>query len=415
MARSTPPGDDPRSFFAAVGVPWAGSLIRNAQGAPKAILYNAIVLLTEAPAFNNSGRNSIRHNAFRAQTMLCAPVPWDLTPTVPRPWTDQDDREAAAWMQDNQVNVGVPEAARAVQTVAERDKYHPVMDYLNQISWDGVPRLDTWLVAYIGTEDTEYTQAVGPRWMISGVARIYEPGCKADCVLVLEGPQGILKSSALAEIGGAWYTNDVAALGTTAAQEQILGNWIVELDELEAVTRARDVVAVKAFVSRSIDKFRLPYGHRSHAHPRQCIFGGTTNRETWMRDETGGRRWWPVRCGLIDIDALRQDRDQLWAEARDRYLTRERWWLDTPGLTSAASEEQEARFEQDPWQEVIVEHLHGLNETSMNLLCNTVGLPTERRSPTEAKRIAAIMRRLNWQRKQVGTGPHRSWKYVPKV
>jgi len=199
-----------------------------------------------------------------------------------------------------------------------------VLDYLNQISWDGVPRLDTWLVAYIGTEDTEYTQAVGPRWMISGVARIYEPGCKADCVLVLEGPQGILKSSAFAAIGGAWYTNDVAALGTTAAQEQILGNWIVELDELEAVTRARDVVAVKAFVSRSIDKFRLPYGHRSHAHPRQCIFGGTTNRETWMRDETGGRRWWPVRSGLIDIDALRQDRDQLWAEARDRYLTGER-------------------------------------------------------------------------------------------
>ena len=256
--------------------------------------------------------------------MLCAPVPWDLTPTVPRPWTDQDDREAAAWMQDIQVNVGVPDAARAVQTVAERDKFHPVLDYLNQISWDGVPRLDTWLVAYIGTEDTEYTQAVGPRWMISGVARIYEPGCKADCVLVLEGPQGILKSSAFAAIGGAWYTNDVAALGTTAAQEQILGNWIVELDELEAVTRARDVVAVKAFVSRSIDKFRLPYGHRSHAHPRQCIFGGTTNRETWMRDETGGRRWWPVRSGLIDIDALRQDRDQLWAEARDRYLTGER-------------------------------------------------------------------------------------------
>jgi putative DNA primase/helicase len=112
---------------------------------------------------------------------------------------------------------------------------------------------------------------------------------------------------------------------------------------------------------------------------------------------------------------LRDDRDQLWAEARDRYLANERWWLEEPELIEAARVEQEARFEQDPWEEIIVKHLDGLNETSMNSLYNAVGLPAERRSPAEAKRIVAIMRRLNWRRKQVGSGSDRTWKYVPKV
>jgi len=405
-----------QGFFSAGGVPWAGNIIRNENGAPKSILYNAVVALSQDPIFvNGTGRHAIRYDEFRARTMLCAAVPWDPNPTVPRPWTDQDDREATVWLQDNQVFVSELIAASAVQAVAERDKYHPVKDYLNSLVWDGTPRLDEWLITYVGAEDTEYSRAVGSRWMISGVARIQEPGCQADCVLVLEGPRGIKKTTTFKVLGDAFYSNDIAALGTTAAQEQILGKWIVELDELEAVTRASDIAQVRAFVSRRIDDFRLPYGRRSHAHPRQCIFGGTTNRETWMRDETGGRRWWPIRCGVIDIDSLRQDRDQLWAEARHRFFAGEPYWMDLPRLVDLATAEQEKRFEVDPWEELIVEYLHGLNQTSTNLLFEAVRLPAERRSTAEAKRIAAIVRRLNWQRKQVGTGPYRSWKYVPKV
>jgi predicted P-loop ATPase len=402
------------AFLAAVGVPvWAGpgNVYRNEKGAIKPILFNAIVALSQDPTF----ANAIRYDAFRSEAMLCAPVPWDLNVTAPRAWTDRDDREITAWLQDNQVVIGELVAASAVQVVAERSKYHPVIDYLNSLSWDGTPRLDEWLIRYVGAEDTEYVRAVGPRWMISGVARIQKPGCQADCVLVLEGPQGIKKTTTFKVLGDPFYSNDIAALGTTAAQEQILGKWIIELDELEAVTRASDIAAVRAFVSRRIDNFRLPYGRRSHAHPRQCIFGGTTNRETWMRDETGGRRWWPIRCGTIDIDALRQDRDQLWAEARDRFNTREPYWLEIPHLVDLATEEQENRFEADPWEELIVKYLPGFNQTSTNLLFDAVGLPADRRSTAEAKRIAAIMRRLNWQRKQVGTGSYRSWKYVPKA
>jgi len=328
VSRSSKSASD---FFAAGGVPWAGDLILNGDGAAKAILYNAIVALSMDAAF----QGAIRHDKFRVQTMLCAPIPWDLAPILPRPWRDQDDREAAAWLQDNGVMVGEMITSSAVRTIAERDPYHPVMDYLKSIHWDGVPRLDTWLTDYAGVPDSPYVRAIGARWMISGVARISEPGCKVDCVLVFEGSQGIMKSSIFAVLGGPFFSNDLAAIGTKDAQEQILGVWVMELDELEAVTRAADVAHVKAFISRSTDRFRLPYGRRSEAHPRQCILGATTNRDTWHRDETGARRWWPVRCGVtgpIEIDLLRQDRDQLWAEARDRYLANGPWWLDTPQL-----------------------------------------------------------------------------------
>jgi predicted P-loop ATPase len=402
-------------FLTAAGVPaWQNDIIRSEKGASRPILFNAVVALSQDPAFvNGTGRVAIRYDAFRTQTMLCAPVPWDLNAVIPRPWRDQDDREATVWLQDKLVTVSLAIARDAVQTVAERNRNHPVMDYLQAIRWDGVPRLDTWLYTYLGANNDVYTQAVGPCWAISAVARIYQPGCKADCVLILEGPQGIYKSTTFEVLGGAWYTNDIAALGTKDAQEQILGIWIVEFDELDAVTRASDISHVKAFVSRGTDRFRFSYGHRVESHPRQCVFGATSNKDSWQRDESGARRWWPVRCGRIDIDRLRDDRDQLWAEARDRYLTNERWWLEEPELIEAAKVEQEARFEQDPWEELIVKYLDGLNQTSINLLFDVVSLPTERRSPAEAKRIAAIMRRLKWQRKQVGTGPYRAWKYVP--
>jgi predicted P-loop ATPase len=390
---------------------WQSTVIRNESGNPKAILYNAILALGQDPTF----AGAIKYDAFRTQTMLCAPVPWDQNVVSPRPWTDQDDREATSWLQDAQVVVGELVTGSAVQTVAERNRYHPVMDYLGSLSWDGVLRLDKWLVRYIGAEDTEYVCAVGPRWMISAVARIEEPKCQADCVLVLEGPQGIRKTTTFNVLGGAYYSNDIAALGTTAAQEQILGKWIIELDELDAVTRASDIAAVRAFVSRREDHFRLPYARRSISHPRQCVFGGTTNRETWLRDETGGRRWWPVRCGEIDIDALREDRDQLWAEARDRYYTGEPYWLEVPRLVALASEEQEKRYEVDPWEELVRQRKGDLPNlvsqgAGVNEIFAVLNIPVDRRGALETKRVGNLLRHMGWERRLTGA----SWRYFPK-
>jgi putative DNA primase/helicase len=407
-----------QGFYAAAGVPvWANDVIHNDKGATRAIFYNAVVALDQDPAL----KNAIRHDRFRGQTMLCARVPWDPNPVrIPRPWTDQDDREATNWLQDNGIFVSEHTARNAVQTVAGRNPYHPPMDYFDSITWDGKPRLDTWLATYVGAIDSPYIRAVGARWMISAVARIFQPGCKADCVLVLEGPQGILKSTTFAVLGGPWYTNDIAALGSKDAQEQVIGAWIIELDELDAVTRAVDIALVKAFVSRQTDRFRFSYGHRVSEHPRSCVFGATTNNDTWQRDQTGARRWWPVRCGRIDIDELRTDRTQLWAEAHDRYFNNEPWWLDVPRLVEAAEVEQEERREPDVWEELLVERAKNLpyrnprDGVGINVLFDLVGVVPERRGRAESVRLGFVLKRIGWEKRRIRIGSRLFWRYFPR-
>jgi predicted P-loop ATPase len=193
---------------------------------------------------------------------------------------------------------------------------------------------------------------VGARWLISAVARVFRPGAKADCCLILEGPQGIRKSTALRTIAGEYFTDELADLGSKDAAMQTRGVWIIELSELDNLGHA-EVARIKAFISRTTDRFRPPYGMRLVESPGQCLFAGTVNHGAYLRDETGGRRFWPVVCGRIDVDALARDPDQLWAEAKVRFESGSVWWLETPDLVQLAADQQEARYEGDPWEEVI--------------------------------------------------------------
>jgi predicted P-loop ATPase len=170
------------------------------------------------------------------------------------------------------------------------------------------------------------------------------PGCKNDCALILEGPQGLKKSTALRVLGEPWFTDDIADIGSKDAQLQIRGAWIIEWSDLDAMSRV-DISKVKAFMSRAIDRFRPPYGHRLVELPRESVFAGTTNSDSYLRDVTGARRFWPVRCGVIDIDSLKQDRDQLWAEAVVRFRDGASWWLEKQFLVEAAEMEQAERYE----------------------------------------------------------------------
>jgi predicted P-loop ATPase len=188
--------------------------------------------------------------------------------------------------------------------------------------------------------------------MISAVARIHRPGAKADCCLILEGPQGIRKSTALRTLAGEYFTDELADLGSKDAAMQTRGVWIIELSELDSLSNS-EVARIKAFMSRTTDRFRPPYGTRLMESPRQCVFAGTVNHATYLRDETGGRRFWPVTCGRIEIDELARDRDQLWAEAKIRFDSGAAWWLDKPELVQMASDQQIERYEGDPWEEVI--------------------------------------------------------------
>jgi len=249
--------------------------------------------------------------------------------------------------------------------------------------------------------------------MISAVARVFKPGCKADHALILEGPQGALKSTAAATLAlePAWFADEIADLGTKDSAQDLRGKWIIELGELSAMRRG-EVERVKAFLSRREDHYRPSYGPRSQDFPRQCVFIGTTNADTYLADETGGRRFWPVKVGAIKIDALSRDREQLWAEAVVAYRQGERWWLERE-VEDAAREEQEERRIDDPWEQHVLAWLIDRSEASVELaLQGAIDMPRERHDQRARNRIAAVFKAHKWARVQKRQPDgSRSWVY----
>ena len=187
---------------------------------------------------------------------------------------------------------------------------------------------------------------------------------KADCCLILEGEQGTKKSTALKTIAGEWFTDEIADLGSKDSAMQTRGVWLIEIAELDSMNRS-EVGKIKAFMSRASDRFRPPYGKRLIESPRQCVFAGSVNHNAYLRDETGGRRFWPVACASINVDDLARDRDQIWAEARERYRSDAPWWLETRELDQQAGEEQADRYEADPWEELIRPWADGRDSVSV--------------------------------------------------
>ena len=306
---------------------WANQLRLDLAGTPERNEANVITALSNDEAF----AGALVFDEFRQEILVVRALPWDRHDVLPRPWSDADDVRCAEWLQHREINVGPATVSRGINAVARDQRVHPVRDYLTNLVWDGVSRLEQWVITYLGAEDTLLNRAIGSRWMISGVARILQPGAKVDHMLILEGPQGAKKSSALKTLAGAeWFTDELAEIGSKDAAQQMRGMWIIEFAELDAISRA-EVSRIKAFLSRTTDRYRPPYERYVVEVPRQCVFAGSVNPDTYLRDETGNRRFWPVRCGSIDLDALRHDRDQLWAEAVARYRDGAIWWFDEAG------------------------------------------------------------------------------------
>lgn len=330
--------------------PWAGRLRLDLTGSPERNEANVITALSSDEAF----AGTLVFDEFRQEIVVNRPLPWDPdAAAIPRPWTDADDVRCAEWLQRRDINVAPMVVSRSIGAVARDIRVHPVREYLNRLQWDGTPRLEAWTITHLGAEDTPLNRTFGASWMIGAVARIMQPGAKADHMLILEGPQGAKKSSALATLAGdGWFTDELAEIGSKDAALQMRGVWIIEIAELDAIGRA-EVSRIKAFLSRTVDRYRPPYDRYVVDVPRQCVFAGSVNHDTYLRDETGNRRFWPVRCGRIDLDALRRDRDQLWAEAVVRYRQGAIWWIDDHDLIAAANAEQEARVEPDAWHALI--------------------------------------------------------------
>lgn len=382
-------------------------LIRTKDGSPRALLANAITALRQAPEWDGV----FAYNEFTMTVSATSATPWNATVAQ---WSDHEDRLAADWLQHHGILVTPEVAGQAVQTVAKDGTFHPVREYLDALVWDGVKRLEIWLNIYLGVESNDFVAAVGTRWLVSAVARIHQPGCKADCCLILEGPQGIKKSTALGVLGAPWFTDELADLGHKDASMQTIGAWIIELAELDSMNRS-EVSKIKAFMSRGRDRFRPPYGKRLIESPRQCVFAGSVNHSTYLRDATGGRRFWPVACRSIDIDALRRDRDQLWAEAVVRYRAGDPWWLDTVELNRAAEQEQADRYESDAWDGPISAWLEetGRESVSISEVLEHLDKPRANWTQSDKNRVSQSLQSHGWVRYRIGPRSHREWRYKP--
>ncbi|MBX3209080.1 MAG: hypothetical protein KF764_28870 [Labilithrix sp.] len=390
-----------RASEAASRADWQCALAYTNRGKVEKHVANVRVLLRLHPDWSGS----LAYDEFSGRALFHG-----------RDLRDEDVTEFRAWC-SVAPGVGVcPSAAdvHATMALVAREKpVHPVRDYLADVVWDGVPRIGRWLTTYLGVTDTLYTQTVGTRWLISAVARVWEPGCKADHVLILEGAQGVGKSTALSVLAGPWFSDTPLDLGNKDAYQALRGKWIVELGELAALRRA-EVERVKAFFSASIDSYRPSYGRLSIDVPRQCVFAGSTNHAAYLQDETGGRRFWPVAVGAIDLAALRRDRDQLWAEALDCYAGGAAWHIDTVEAVRAAVAEQSDRAAEDVWTERLSDWLATADSsplTSARILREALDREDGNQTDADAKRVAKIMRQLGYEhtRRRLEGEPTRIW------
>ena len=417
---------------------WANRLRLDLSGAPERNEANVITALSSDPAF----AGTIAFDDFRQEVVVLGQVPWDEPDMVyPRPWDDSDDIRLAEWLQHREVNVAPLVVGRSIGAVARERRIHPVRAYLGSLRWDGTPRIETWASRYLGAEPTDLIHAMGSLWLISAVARIYRPGVKADHMLILEGEQGARKSTALKILAGEdWFTDELPDLGSKDAAIHMQGVWIVEIAELDAIGRA-EVSRIKAFLTRTTDRFRPPYGRHTVEIKRQCVFAGTVNPDTYLRDETGNRRFWPIRCGDIDIDALAQDRDQLWAEAVVRFKDGAIWWIEDKALLKSARDEQDKRYQSDAWDGLIenwlthevrmvgesyasfdpprhesVPRSKPLCDVSVGeILEQAIGIEPARWSRVDQMRVSGYLKKTGWERYRTyvteGEGRSREWRY----
>jgi predicted P-loop ATPase len=278
---------------------WTDRLILNKDGEIVANLANLILILREAPKW----KSVLGYDELNARVVIRKRPPWgDEMPDSL--WTDHHESLTRVWFQSEKINPSAGDVGRAVQAAARHNLFHPVRDYFDSLVWDGVPRLDAWLVTYFHAEDTPYVRAIGPRYLISSVARIYQPGCKVDHVLVLEGPQGKQKSEALRTLvkNDAWFTDRLSHVASKDAGLEIAGVQLIELSEMDALSRATSS-AIKSFLTRRHDRFRPPYGKHPVRLPRQCVFAATINPPAggYLKDPTG-------RAAVLAVCMPRHDR-----------------------------------------------------------------------------------------------------------
>lgn len=393
---------------------WHQLLIRDEKGRIYANVENALTALRHAAVFRNAFIfDEMRQDAVLMQTL---PAPEDATPSSdpPRVVNDDDVTRAQAWLQRNGFPlIGKEIVGQAIEAFARERRVHPVRDWLEGLVWDGVSRIDRWLFTYLGAKaeddaSIEYVRMIGKMFLIAMVARVFQPGCQCDYMLVLEGPQGALKSTACRALAGDWFTDSLPSSVTSKdARQHLRGKWVIEIKELASFKKA-ETEDLKSFIDRRDEEYRPPYAKRNVVERRQCVLVGTTNEDVYIKDDSGGRRYWPVIVTLILIEALLEDRAQLFAEALIAYRRGERWWPTQADEDRYFKPQQERRQDQDAWLPTISHWLQSQIEqrfTVSMIARGCLGFDGEARiGRVEQNRIVNVLRELKWIQQRTERG-----------
>ena len=379
---------------------WPRLLTGNDKGIPNSNLENIVLMLAHSP--------DLQRQFWFDEFLGAVITSWGCQP---RPLEDHDASLVKHYAQTRggMKKCNTSDCHEAIEIVARLDRRNECREWIQSCKYDGTARLTTMMADLFGAEQSDYTASVGRCWMISMVARVFNPGCKVDTVPVFESEQGQGKSTALEILGGKWYA---VANGDITNKDFLMlmdGNMILELAEMQGFSTA-DVERIKGIISTRIDRYRRPYGRLAHDHPRQTVLACTTNRFDWNRDDTGARRFWPIRCGEINLDYAKTNRENLFAEARTLYESNPVWW-DVPA--DDHKRETEHRRESDPWDEIVRYHLIGKEGPlhASDILIEGLKMQPGAIKRGDENRLGKVLRSLGWDgtRKRVDGTPQRLW------
>jgi putative DNA primase/helicase len=407
---------------------WQADLVMDSKGnMVKNSLHNTELMLNYHKAY----RGVFRYNEFKSDTMLVKCPPWIRDGKFRAHRLDDNDlTKCTSHMERFGLKPDTNRVFRAIKSVAYDNKFHPVRQYFDTLVWDGTPRLEGWLTYYLGAvkESEEYLSFIGKMWLKAAVKRVYKPGCKFDHMLVLEGKQGVGKSTVLRELATfgdegleeSYFTDGIkiSDIGSKDLIQLLQGSLIVELAELAGFSK-KDDNEVKNWITNQVDRCRLPYEKTDTDFPRQFVLSATTNDYEYLKDPTGNRRYWPVEVGAVDLYAIRRDRLQLWAEAVSLYKANESLW-PTEDEIALCRAEQDKRRNVDVWENKVMDAVQNLGVWSQtdgfetDKIMQDMGLSIRDMGQQEKTRVNNILRANGYEqkRKRHGDGFKRVWVKV---
>jgi predicted P-loop ATPase len=392
---------------------WRSMLRTRGRTGPIPDLHNTLIVLRNEPGF----AVAFAHDEMQQVTIVRAPPPLcrgaDAGDNFPRWATDEDVSRLQEWLQMVMPKLSRENVFNGLEEFARENPVHPLRLWLRTRELTvRQPVLDNWLTYALGVPNDAYHNEVGRRFAIAMVKRVMEPGCQADYMLVLEGPQGEEKSKFCRALAGDEYFSDhipSISADQVRVSMHLRGKWLIEISELAAFNKIGDVETLKAFITRREEIYTPKYGRKERHEPRQCLFIGTTNTDDWIKDETGARRFWPVRVAHVDLEWLAEYRDQLFAEAVEAYDAGKPSYPDRNFERRVIAPHQEKRQAFDNWTDRVLEMAHELPVVTIALVWNGLGSITHGGDLTKldmmaSKRIANILKKDGYVRSDDANG-----------